>query len=243
MAVLLRPWSLLRVAAVAGLVFSSVTAEARVFDRWRAGSQSTRTLEALGGRVAYETEVRSNGGAGRMTVLRFDRGPDAVAADIERAFAVRWPEGGDAAARLVTVRDSGQVIRLLLAPAADPGRAVLFQYAQSEAQFRESGQAPPPAPVAGIPAFPGATAVSSLRNEGTGTTLAVWDADAAPAAVQEFYAGTLRAAGWRAATPGRDDAGLAVFVRGPEICCVGVSAGRAGGPCRISLLHRRQGLK
>jgi hypothetical protein len=170
-----------------------------------------------------------------------------VTADLRRTFGKDLP--GDGRGAVVTLREGGQVVRLLVTPEPESGRALVFHVVQTDAERRRSALGPAAAsPAPGVPGFPGATIRSAMKNEDTGASVTVSEASAEPAAVRQFYSEAMRAAGWRPALP--DPAGpagagggMTVFLRGPEMCFVHVSAGPSPGTCLITLLHKTQGLQ
>ena len=70
------------VALIATL--AATVGHGRVFLRWQGRSDVVGNLRRLGGRLAYETTIRINGGDGQLSVLSFDDALDTATDQIHR---------------------------------------------------------------------------------------------------------------------------------------------------------------
>ena len=58
-------------------------------------------------------------------------------------------------------------------------------------------------------------------------------------AIREFYDSSLRGSGWEPAPPvPAADAGLAIFQKGQQICCVFIDTSDGTGNSTITVLHK-----
>jgi len=215
-----------------------------VFARWRAASDCGRVLTEAGGRLVYEADVSINGGDGRLAVFGFERHPEPVVDDLEKAFGAPFRRAG-ADSATARIESAGREIRLIAVALEDPNRTLVFALDQGAAEARRSRSAASFPDLDGVPPYPGAEPDTVMVNRETQTTLVIAETGAGPDAVRAFYDSALRAAGWNPAFP--DTAGpgdrMAVYARGPRVCCV-FAAQVAGSPrTQITVLHKKLAVK
>lgn len=222
-------------------------AEARVFLRWGAGRHAARTLEALGGKSAYESAITLNGGKGDLRVYTFTRSPRDVAQALEKAFGVSGLSSGEDSMALATVRSRGMVLRLIVVQL--PGRDITLVFAveQSEEEFARSSSPPDDASIGTIPAYPGSRALFRAEDLGSQTALVVSEARAPAADVRAFYRSRLKAEGWEPALPPPNGPGaeppLGVYLRSGQICCVLAEEKGFRGETRATILYKTEAIE
>jgi hypothetical protein len=228
-------------------VFSAVPpAHARVFFRWGARDSDVRALTESGGRLAFQSKVRINNGGGGLSVFGFEAAIEDVARDMRRLYGLpptALTGGSFTSAEAVA---DGRHLRLILLRPGSRVQTLLFRIEQSAEDHRASGQPPQTHLLTEVPPFPGSLPSFYMLDASTSTSIAIAATTASAAEVHAFYRSSLAADGWQPALPGMGPApapGAVVYLRGPEICCCYADTGRDGGATRITLLHKRQGVK
>jgi hypothetical protein len=229
---------------LAGLV--TVT-HARVYWRWGAAADSDRTLEAAGGKMAYQAEVNVNGGRGRVTVFAFDSLVGDVKRELGQAFGTTFA-GSGATMAMATVKKSGHVIRLIAVQLGDRFQTLVMKFDQTAAEHKKTGDRPKEHLMSEVPAYPGSEPAFYAANDDTKTGLAVSDAAGSPDDVQRYYASHLKSEGWQRqvstdAPPGQAFSSMRIYQQGPRICCVHAIQSPQTGHTRITLLHKRHEVK
>ena len=225
------------------------SAEARVFFRWRKSSVDGDAIRQAGGRTAYEAAIHLNGSTGQLSVYSFEDGAHRVGRQLSRLFGVDELRIGRGSMSIATVHRDGRVHRLVLAPLGEDGPTLLFHVDQSESEYRGSQTPSHFSPVQGLEPYPGSVPLFSGRDENTSTGLAVSETTAAPLGVHRFYQSRLTANGWFPALPDAPrgaDSGRPLFgfyLKGNALCCVYVGTDHASGASRITVLHRKMGVK
>jgi len=231
------------------LVCSVAGSSARVFLRWGAASQSTRALQGLGGKIAYEATVIINGGKGDLAVFNFDRAPSDLMTELRKTFGVKQFGFAQGNTAITTFGAGNRMVRLIALRLGGADRTLVFKIEQSRTEFRLSNARPSTHLLSRLPAYPGSEPEFFVKDENTASSLAISTGDGSPEDVREFYSTRLTAAGWTSAlapkgrTPGLlENQSMAVYLKDRHICCVMVSPDRAG-TSRITLLHKTQGMK
>jgi hypothetical protein len=112
---------------------------------------------------------------------------------------------------------------------------------QSTREYEKSRKPPDRISVADIPSFPGSSPVLFLHNEDTRMSFAVSRAPSPPPDIRDFYRARLIATGWK---PMFDRLSrVAIYLKGTDLCCVGVDNSVLGGESRITLLHKQHGMQ
>ena len=246
------PRTLIRLALAAILILSATVSPAKVFLRWSSATQSTRALESAGGKVAYEAPVTINGGKGALVVLGFDRQPQEVARILERTFKLDSLTFGGGSMGFASAASEGVAVRFLFVQSSEVSKTLLFKIEQTAEEFKRSAAPPARHLLEAVPACPQSEPAFFLQDEEAGMSLAVATTRTSPASVMNFYRSQLPRLGWTPALaprsgapqpPAVNDSPLQVFVRGPEMCTVFVESSGDTGETRITLLHKRQGMK
>ncbi len=140
------------------------------------------------------------------------------------------------------VSGGGRITRCLCTTSDSGRQTTVFLFSQADEDFRQTLGAPRPVALPdSIPAPPGATVLLSAANRDSGSTFAVFSAPGTAADSRQFLAGSLAAAGWKAAAgAGADPAGpMALYLKGAALC--GFTAKMSGhdGSCVVTVMHRR----
>jgi len=228
-------------AALLTLAVGSVV-QGRVFVRWKGRNDVVGNLKRLGGTVAYESEIRLNGGAGTLTVVGFDDALDAVIPSIHQAFALP----GDAPpsdSTLHILAGETTTLRLILLRFADPGRTIAIAIEQSNVDFNASRDAPHRHLLKALPPYPGSTPTFYAEDVNTRLSVAVSTASAPAERVRAFFDRELRMQGW---IPSLSDSQhpipeMPLYHRGSELCCMLVTPAETDSTQRITLLHKTLG--
>jgi len=228
---------------VALFALLAVTAvQGRVFLRWEGRSDVVGNLKRLGGNVSYETQVRINGGDGRLTVVSFDDALDNVAPRIRRTLAIPDNAPGNTGS-LHVLREDAVTVRLLLLRIEETGYTLAIAIEQSNADFEASQAAPRHHQLKALPPYPGSRPLFFAEDADTSLRVAVSETMAHADAVHNFYDQELRAKGWIPSLP--DSQGstlpLPLYVRRSELCCIAVTPAQTASLQRITLLHKELG--
>ena len=209
-------------AALMVLLIAAAPAQGRVFRRWQAADAAVRTLEAAGGKRAYEAPVSINGVDGRVTVLGFDASLPAVmrTAAGRFGFTEATPPNATLAVRRI---DGARGTLDLVAAEVSLGRTLVFVLESTDTTG--AGAARPPD---GLSLYPGATPAFSARDRRARLQFCLAATPAAAAGVRAYYRAELTAGGWTPLTgPGTAD-GLDVYLKPGGVCCVYAAPGRLG---------------
>ncbi len=216
-------------------------AGADVFWRWRTGSGRSVLENTPGWQRVYRSTLRINGGRAQLEVLQCQAPLAAVMARLQNAFPAARPDAaflrGESGVRgLVVTGDT--VTRFLALDLGAPDETVLFALTQSAADYTLSLQPPPAGALESVPAYPGSTATAFLADEETTAQLFLFSAGAPAEDVRSFYAAAFDHAGYRRIAAGGGLTDLALYQKGPELCCLLI---RDAPPqaCAITVLHKR----
>jgi len=220
-------------------------AEARVFSRWRAGTDAAMLMRVVDGRLLYESPVTLNGTRGELAVYGVDQPLDALQADLRRLLPGAVWEGGDTLA-FGTLHDEDATLRVLLTQPQPLGPSMVFALRQEQGEDRSDAPPPlPPIPGLSIPA--GATIHFVAQDLHAGSSLVILHRDAPPSDSRATVHRSLAAGGWAPIMPpesGPSPDGLAFYGRGDDILMLAVSASASGGTAStITVLHKRPGMK
>ena len=226
----------------------------RVFLRRGALANSTRTMESLGGRIAYEAPVKINGGSGQLSIFSYDEPLTTVSKKLARAFASADIAAESGTMSLATVARGNRVLRLLLLQMDSPGRTLVFAVNQSKLEFAASADPPSHHPIRQVRSFPGSKPVFFAANEETGMSLSISLVDADPRGVGIALESGLLSDGWQPALQpseqdstapapppiALDDSPMRVYLMRDQLCCTLIEPAEHAGTSRIILLHKRQ---
>ncbi len=235
-----RHLSLLVASAL--LMLTALHGHARVFQRWDSRDNVAENLQKLGGKVAYTSSVKINGGEGKLTVLSIDDANAQTLAKIQTIFDLSGtPSPGSTA--IYTIHSEHNVVRLVIINLPEAERLLAITIEQSKNAFNSSKQRPIKHLMKSIPPYPGSTPTFFAEDSNTEMQLAVSETTAVREAVWEFYRGKLEADGWTQTLSSEfGHAGtMPFYIRHGEIFCLFVSEGDKPGQQRIAMLHKKLG--
>lgn len=242
----------------------TIVCDARVFLRWGSRAQSTMAIEASGGKMAYETSVVVNGGKGQLTVFSFDRAISEVIRQLSKIFNTDNFNYCRKTMGYALIDSGDTVLRLIVISLDDYRQTLVFKIEQSASEFKASIKPPDRHLMKTIPGYPGSEPVFFAKDENTRMSMAISKTQSAPAGVCDFFESRLISSGWRPALvagsalhhnktasgtgmEGISDAlrgsGMAIYLKGMEICCVLVDSSEVTGENRITILHKQPGVK
>jgi hypothetical protein len=235
-------------AAAALLIFSvALVSQGRVFLRWRGADRTNDALEALGGALAYQAPIVVNNGTGVLSVYAFDQSVRRLGAGLNRTFHTDAFKAAHGTLAVAALKVEGRAVRLVLMRAPQKQQTLVIKIEQSPSEARASAQAPREQGLPGIPAYPGSVPVFFAKNEDTQMGLAVSTATCLPADVDAFFQARLPGLRWTPALPRQRratrDRVMRLYHKGPDLCCVFAESIGATGGTRITLLHKRHGIK
>jgi hypothetical protein len=231
---------MLLLALAAATLVLPLSSPGRVFWRRPLRSRSIPGDRVPGSRVAYRAEVTANGDPARVSVQRVESPSELrpLLEEIARAFGpARTGAGGPDLAAATAVGPQGTLSLIGLPRAGADGHAVVVAIERPPVRATAGPRALPRV-FPDLALYPGASAVSAMRNEDTGTAFEVWDAPADAARVCAFLGDALARSGWAPLRVGRPDAGIAVFQRGAGVCCVIVRPGADPRASRATVLQK-----
>ncbi len=233
--------TLFLIVCVATITVTAV--QGRVFLRWKGRSDVIGNLQRLGGSVAYETNVRINGGDGTLTVISFDDALDTVTPHIRSILSI--PEGADGSANssLHLLKGDTTTMRLLLLRLEQAGRTLAIAIEQSNADFAASQTSTHQHQLKALPPYPGSTPLLYAEDSDTKLRVAVSETLAHPDSIRQFYDHELKAKGWTPSLTDAEGVGLALplYIRRSELCCIGITPTQTTSAQRITLLHKELG--
>ncbi len=192
---------------------------APVFRAVGGANHGATTANQPGWTRAYRAELEINGGRGELEVLGVSM---PAAAALETLRATYAGMGGEAeifpgeTAGWGIARAGDRVIRFLAVSPQGPRECLVFRFEQSRADFERSLRGADGA------AFAGGRERRVAAESGGRFEARTIETGAEPAAASAAIARAHIAEGWRPALPDAPGAGL--FVRGPDVCVVRVSA-------------------
>jgi hypothetical protein len=225
------------------VVLAVTAVQGRVFLRWDGRSDVIGSLTRLGGSLAYETQVRINGGDGKLTVVSFDDALDDIAPRIRRILSIPTPEADDTNGSLHLLRGESTTIRLLMLRIEDAGRTLAIAIEQSNAEYAASETELHSHELKALPPYPGSKPLFFAEDADTKLRVAVSETLAHADSVQLFYDRELRSKGWIPSLPDSSDAQrpMPLYIRKSELCCIAVTPTQTSALQRITLLHKELG--
>ncbi|MEI6971264.1 MAG: hypothetical protein WCL44_07065 [bacterium] len=211
------------------------------------GSAGDTATDSLSGRTGYAAPVSINSGRGQLQVSRLDLEFDAAVAALRSTLFAGCENhlavGEGLAFGLLRSGDS--VTRILLTQSG--GKCVAFKLEQSLEEFAGSLRRSGSSRIKELPAYPGSVPVFSAGNDDTDSAIEIVSANTDVASAWNFVDTGLRRAGWvTASKPGvgrsADIAGMGIYVRGREVCCILVRKSATSGTESLicTLLHQRK---
>lgn len=232
-----------KLAALAVLVAAALASSGNVFVRWKAGSDSARALEAMGGKAIYRASVAVNGGKGNLAIFGFDAGFSSVVRDVAKAFGTQNSDANGATMSLLSVTTDVSVTRMLVLSLDRKDQTIVFALEQSPGEAETSAKAAVQPLPAGIPDYPGSDPLFHARDDEAAVELAVYGANAAANAVTSFYDSSLVGLGWTSLLPRGAGGSLVACQKGMDLCWVFVTPQPVSGKGTITVLHKRLQMK
>jgi hypothetical protein len=234
--------TIVRFALLASLSALPAAGHAKVYSLWGSASDSARTIERLGGKLAYKAPVVVNGGKGELAAFSFTAPIADVVDKLRQGFgnrdAVRYSGGTMAEA---VIKDEGHAIRLIVLSMEDRAGTFVFRFDQPAGEAAASEAKPRTHLMAEAPAYPGSEPVFYVKDESTRMTLAISKGRADAEDVHRFYRAHLSGTGWTALKPGSGS--MRVYLKQNEVFCVLVESSDAPGDFRATLLHKERGIE
>jgi len=229
------------VALIATL--AATVGHGRVFIRWQGRSDVVGNLRRLGGRLAYETTIRINGGDGQLSVLSFDDALDTATDQIHRILSLPKRAGGSGGSSLHLIQGDTTTTRLLLLRMEEAGNTLAIIIEQSNADFAASETPTSEHQLKAIPPYPGSSPVFFAEDADTKLRVAVSETLAHGDSVRQFYDRELKARGWMPALKGAENGnlGLPLYIRRSQLCCLSISPARNSTAQRVTVLHKELG--
>jgi hypothetical protein len=222
-----------------GLLLGVAVCHGRVFLHWNAASQSTRAMENAVGRIAYESSVTVNGGKGQLTVFSFEKSMTEVVRELSRLFNINNFNLSDGTMAMASIEADDRVSKLLALNLGKEGQTLVLKFEQSARDAKVSMESPMQHLMKAVPGYPGSRSVFYAKDDNTEMSMEMSSAQENESTIRDFYDSSLKGSGWEPALPVRtENAGLAVFRKGQEICCVFVDAADSSGNSTITVLHK-----
>ncbi|MBA4387831.1 MAG: hypothetical protein C0404_07610 [Verrucomicrobia bacterium] len=215
----------------------ALVASAKVFFRSDVSARMARSLESRGGSRIYQSTVRINGGKANLIIFNFEKSISRLMDDLKPVFGKDLSFGNGMG--MATVKDGGNVTRLVAIKLDSVSKTILFQIDQTEEEFAASSK-PAPQAVRDVPSFPGSTQGFFASDDSTSTSLSLSTTSAGTAEIMAFYDSSLKASGWKVLPPTGTSAGFVIYGKGDAICCVMANLADAGAESRITLLHKQR---
>ena len=241
-------------AIMTTIMTTVLVCQGRVFLRWGAAANSMKVIESLGGAVAYESAVDVNGGSGQLTVFGFDESLREVVRGLSKTFAIPDFTSAGGSMAYGTVTSDGKMLRFVAIRIEEQRKTVVFQIEQSEEDSRRSKLPPAASLLRAVPSYPASTPVFFASDGNSGMSMEVSRVRADEESVRQFFTDTLPRTGWTYAFDQTPDASgpviaasagpsLRVYLKKQAVCCVLVDASDVADETRITVLHKRYGLK
>lgn len=191
------------------------------------------------GRQLYAAIMRINGGRAEVSVVDCEGGWAALRAAFQSLPAdvkSRFQVGHSLALGSATA--DHRTVRLVALTPESTSRTLLVTVAQRQDE-REASAAPPLRhELEGIPAAPESTLLSFQRNQETRTAMERMASRQSRLDLQAYYEAEMPRAGWSRLMGASTAGGLAVYVKGAEICCIRIGEKDSNGESVVTLLHK-----
>lgn len=213
----------------------------RIFLRWGAASKSNLAMENEGGKKAYASKITLNGGSGEVAVFKFTGPLHETAAKLSRIFEGMKFTDTNGSMSFGIARSGDFYIRILLLQPGLKDETIVFKTEQSPDDYERSKAPPLTHMLAEVPEFPGSSPAFFAHNEDTDMSLAVASTRSTETAVRKFYDSELTSAGWAPMFTGASS--TRIYLRGTEVCFVMLAQSCKDGAGKITLLHKKHGMK
>lgn len=218
----------------------------RVSWRWRPATGAALFRTTPGWRLVYQANIRINGGQGQLEILGCEDPLPTVMARLRAAFAAAQPDAifrQSAAGGWSLVHTGDAIIRTLVLNPGTPVTTIILVLTQSPADYEQSLKPSPNHLLEAAPAYPGSTPQSFMEDNEAAMQLEISSAPGRPEPVWSFFEAAFEQEGYRRMTPdgghGPAESGLAVFQKGPSLCCVLVQPAPQANESTITVLHKQ----
>jgi hypothetical protein len=229
------------------MITTALVCHGRVFLRWGSAAQSARTMESLGGKIAYTAAININGGKGQLTVFGFNEPIAAVVSSVTRAFDISGFAYRGGSMGYGSVSTNGQTLRFVVIRIESQVQTLVFQIEQTDEENRRSSLPPEGQMLTVVPSYPDSLPLFFASDENAGMSMAISRTSSDMASVQQSMEQALIGAGWEHASlePREKDvrSDMKVYIKQQEICCILVIPSETTGENRITVLHKQRGMK
>lgn len=214
---------------------------ARVTWSWGAASQSSKALTSAGGFSVYQAPLNINGARADLSVFSFEQPCDILVKQLASLFSnasISYRRGTMA---FFMLREKDIVIRLVIIQPTSESHALVMKIEQSTFDYESSIKPPERHLLPELPEFPSSSPAFYAANSDTDLQIAASVTSAGPAEVKAYYSQRLSAQGWF--NPLNDAGSLLLFARGNAVCTVMTADSEQPGITKITLLHKKHGVK
>jgi hypothetical protein len=237
------PRKLKCVLGIASCGLAAVLVQASVFQTGGREAGNLFTPSTFG-RCLYQAVMLINGGRADVSVVACEAGEEAI----RDAFRIEEKRGtgryfpGDSLGLGKAARE-GQTLGLVTLKPLSRAPSLMVAVSQSDGEVRAARSARGIHRIDEVPIPSGSRVLSSLKNLDTRTDLETLSIRMPAEGVRAFYdAGMLRN-GWSRLFPAAREGEMLVYVKGANVCCLGISAADLDGDTRVTLLHKQGAVK
>lgn len=192
------------------------------------------------GRCLYHAVMDVNNGRAEVSVVACEGGVDAIRAAFrteEQAGTGRFIPG-DGLGVGHAVRNGRTVSLVTLSPRTDSG-PLLVSVGQSVSERNASRARELHHRLEAVPVPREARVLGYQRNTDTRTSLECLTVPMAGEEVRGYYKAAMARDGWSRVFQSAPAGGLQIYVKGSDVCCVGIGGGDSYGESNITLLHKQ----
>lgn len=228
---------------VAALAFFSFRVLASVYQTGGVEGGDLFTPSTFG-RCIYQAVMLINGGRADVSVIACAGGEESV----REAFKAEEKAGtghyfpGDSLGVGKATR-GGSTLSLVTLKPVPQAPALMVAVAQSDSERRASKPAEVRHQIDEVPVPSGTRVLSCLKNLDTRTALERLSIRMPAEGVRGFYDAFMARNGWSRLVHASRDGGLQVYVKGANVCCLGISAADSDGESSVTLLHKQGAVK
>jgi len=231
---------------VLAVILSATTLQARVFTRRKGGSDVNGTLTGLGGKTAYNADIKINGGRAKLSVIGFNDPLGTTISDICRILNIptdkKAVQSREPTTSIYILKGSENTLRMILLKIPEKQNLLAITISQSNSDYKKSTAKPTHHQIKAIPAYPESTPEFYASNSDTKLAIELSSTSAPAEAVNSFYHQILKSDGW---TPFLSDAAgsipaMTIYQRNAEISCI--LATPTPSATKILLLHKQLSL-
>ncbi len=192
------------------------------------------------GRRIYQAVMRINGGKAVVSVVACEGGLGAIRAAFkaeEQAQTGRFSPGESLGAGQAT--RAGQTLSLVTLKPSAESPLLMVSVVQSDSEQKASRSGEVRHQIDDVPVPSGVRVLSYMRNDDTRTSLERVAVRMSVDGVKEYYDAFMPRNGWSRLFAASRESGLLVYVKGANVCCVGIGTVDSYGESRVTLLHKQ----